>query len=196
MKKLLLFSFFLISIFVTAQELSYGPILGANFYDINNNNGSNSMQTDNSSSITFGAYGEYNFTEKIGIKTELLFLKTDFYYLPTKQPFNMNILSIAPNFKYDFGDKYRNGFYMLVGPKLAFATSVKSEGEDVKDSFETTIFGAQLGFGYRVLTFIDLQTKIDYDVTPFFKLDNGNKSKFFAAIISFNVDLAKIVSSK
>jgi hypothetical protein len=154
------------------------------------------MQTDNSNSITFGAYGEYNFTEKIGIKTELLFLKTDFYYLPTKQPFEMNILSIAPNFKYDFGDKYRKGFYMLVGPKLAFATSIKSEGEDVKDSFETIIFGAQLGFGYRVLTFIDLQAKIDYDVTPFFKLNNGNKSKFFAAIISFNVDLAKILSSK
>ncbi|WP_396184164.1 outer membrane beta-barrel protein [Flavobacterium sp.] len=196
MKKLLSFSFLLIFIFGTAQELSYGPILGANFYDINNNNGSNTMQTDNSNSITFGAYGEYNFTEKIGIKTELLFLKTDFYYLPTKQPFEMNILSIAPNFKYDFGDKYRKGFYMLVGPKLAFATSIKSEGEDVKDSFETIIFGAQLGFGYRVLTFIDLQAKIDYDVTPFFKLNNGNKSKFFAAIISFNVDLAKILSSK
>lgn len=194
MKKL----FYLFSILFTCnisaqQEFSYGVIIGNSFYTIANNNGTNSMNTDDYSTITFGGYGEYNFTEKTGVKTEILFAKNNFFYYTTKQPFEMNLLSIAPNFKYDFGETYRDGFYMLAGPKLAFITSVKSEGEDVKDSFETFNLGAQLGFGWRILKFIDLQTKLEYEVTPFFKLDNGDSSNFFNAIVTLNIDIAKMI---
>ena len=136
-----------------------------------------------------------SFTEKTGIKTEILFAKNTFFYYPTKQPFEMYILSISPNFKYDFGETYRDGFYMLAGPKLAFITGVKSEGEDVKDSFETFNLGAQLGFGWRLLKFFDIQTKLDYELTPFFKLNNGNKSNFFGAVISANIDLSRVLSN-
>ena len=196
MKKLLYIFAFLFTCYVSGQEeFSYGVVIGNSFYTIANNNGTNSMNTDDYSTITFGGYGEYNFTEKTGIKTEILFAKNIFFYYPTKQPFEMNILSIAPNFKYDFGETYRDGFYMLAGPKLAFITGVKSEWEDVKDSFETFNLGAQLGFGLRILKFIDIQTKLDYELTPFFKLNNGNKSNFFGAVISVNIDLSRLLSN-
>lgn len=196
MKKLLyLFAILFTCIVSAQQEFSYGLVIGNSFYTIANNNGTNGMNTDDYSTITFGGYGEYNFNEKTGIKTEILFAKNNFTYYPTKQLFEMSIMSIAPNFKYDFGETYREGIYLLAGPKLAFITSVKSEGEDAKDSFETFNFGAQLGFGWRILKFIDIQTKLDYELTPFFKLNNGNKSNFFGAVISVNIDLSRLLSN-
>lgn len=195
MKKLLILTLLFIITIVNAQEFSYGVVLGNSFYSIANNNGTNAMTTNDYSTITFGGYGEYNFTDNIGFKTDVLFVRNSFLYYPTKQPFEMNIVSIGPNLKYDFGEEYRKGFYMLIGPKLSFITSVESEGEDVKDSFETFNFGAQLGFGYRVFKYVDLQTKLEYDISPFFKLENGNKSNFFGAVVSANIDLAKLFSN-
>ena len=196
MKRLLTFMLLFAITIVNAQEFSYGVVLGNSFYTIANNNGTDGMTTDDYSTITFGGYGEYNFTDKIGIKTDILFAKNSFAYYPTKQPFEMSIVSLAPNLKYDFGDVYREGFYMLIGPKLSIITGVESDGEDVKDSFETFNFGAQLGFGYRVFKYVDLQTKLEYDISPFFKLENGNKSNFFGAVVSANIDLAKLFSNE
>jgi hypothetical protein len=195
MKKLLTFTILFTINIMSAQELSYGVVLGNSFYAIANNNGTNNMEVEDSSIFIIGGYGEYNITDNIGIKTDILYERKSFFYNPIMQPFQMNVVSLAPSFKYDFGKEYREGFYLLIGPKLSFVTSVESEGEDVKDSFETFNFGTQLGFSYRVLTFVDLQTKIEYDVSPFFKLENGRKSNFFGAVFSANIDLAKLFSN-
>ena len=80
MKKLLYIFAFLFTCYVSGQEeFSYGVVIGNSFYTIANNNGTNSMNTDDYSTITFGGYGEYNFTEKTGIKTEILFAKNIFF---------------------------------------------------------------------------------------------------------------------
>lgn len=197
MKKLFyLFTILFTCVVSAQQEFSYGVVLGNNFYTIENNNGTTTFETeDKVSSFALGGYSEYNFTENIGIKVDILFSKKEFIYFPNKQLFTMNFVDIAPNFKYDFGETYREGFYMLAGPKISLITNVKSEGEDVKDSFETLNFGAQLGFGWRILKFVDIQTKFDYELSPFFKLNNGNKSNFFGAVISANIDLTRVFSN-
>lgn len=197
MKKLLYIPIILFTCIVSAQqEFSYGVVVGNSFYTIGNNNGTTTFETeDKVSTFTIGGYSEYNFTENIGVKLDMLFSKKEFIYFPNKQVFEMNFIDIAPNFKYDFGETYREGFYLLAGPKISLITNVKSEGEDVKDSFETFNLGAQLGFGWRVLKFIDIQTKLDYELTPFFKLNNGNKSNFFGAVISANIDLSRLLSN-
>ncbi len=196
-KLLLLFTIFLTSTASAQHEFSYGVVIGNSFYTIGNNNGTTTFETeDKVSSFVIGGYSEYNFTENIGIKVDVLFSKKEFIYFPNKQIFTMNFVDIAPNFKYDFGETYRDGFYMLIGPKISLITNAKSEGEDVKDSFETFNLGAQLGFGWRIFKFVDIQTKLDYELTPFFKLNNGNKSNFFGAVISANIDLAKAFLNK
>jgi hypothetical protein len=202
MKKLLTFVILLTINIINAQEFSYGVVFGNSFYEAGNNNGTDSFQAINNSNFYLGVYGEYNFTEKIGIKTEINLNKKGVSYQATRDVFNIKgefefkYLEIAPNFKYDFGQEYRKGFYMLAGPKLSFMTSATSDGEDVKDSFETFNVGAQLGFGYRVFKYVDLQTKLEYDISPFFKLDNGHKSNFFGAVVSANIDLAKLFSNE
>jgi hypothetical protein len=194
MKKTLIIAILFANSLLKAQEFSYGLVFGNSFYGVANNNGTSPMTHDKYSTLTYGAYGEYYFTENIAIKNEILFSKYDFYYHITKQPFEMNFLTIAPNLKYDFGEVKQEGFYMLLGPKFSFITNVNSEGINVKNSFESIIYGVQLGFGYRVFKYIDLQTKLEYDLSPFFELENGNKSSFFHGVISANIDLAKIFS--
>lgn len=197
MRKIILILFILSFGFLEAQEFSYGVVLKSSFYHVGNNNGVNQFSTESkglNTSLTFGGYGEFNFSNNLGVKTELTYLKREIIYSKTEQLFTFSYFSIAPNFKYDFGDEYRQGFYMLVGPKISLMTSAKSEGEDVKESFENFLVGAQLGFGWRVFKYVDLETKFEYDLLPFFKLDNGNQSKFFGITIGATVDLERIIS--
>lgn len=201
MKNLLTFlTFFLLTI-ATAQEIpvekthefSYGVIIGSNFYNISNNSTIDSYVTKNiTPSIVYGGYGEYNFTKNIGVKLDAILYNKKFLYFTKNQTFKMSFVDISTNFKYNFGDTYRKGFYLLGGPKLSIITKVNSDDEDVKHHFETVNLGFQLGFGLRVYRFIDVQAKLEYEVTPFFKLENGHSSKFVNGIVSANIDLTRL----
>ncbi|MFC4738539.1 porin family protein [Flavobacterium ponti] len=191
---------FLASNLIKAQNISYGPVIGYALYEIGNNNGRYHFVTDKNKTVNFGAYLEYQFTDNLGLKTELIFNKKEAYYESSsftfpQDKFNFSFVEINPNLKYDFGQEYRKGFYMLLGPKISFLTKITLENEDVKDDFETFIYGGQLGFGYRIFKFIDLQTKIEYDIAPFIKFDNDRKSQFFGANISLNLDLEQLINS-
>lgn len=199
MKKTLFFCLILlISNLTHAQEISYGPLIGYSFYEIGNNNGTYSFESDKTNAVNFGAYAEYNFTDNVGIKTELLFNKKEAlyspYFLSEDIKFDFSFVEINPSFKFDFGQEYRKGFYMLLGPKFSFTTKATTEGEDVKDDFESFIYGAQLGFGYRIFKFIDIQTKLDYDIAPFIKFEDNKKSRFVGANISLNVDVERLIN--
>lgn len=176
-----------------AQNLSYGPLIGGNFYQSNNDSSANQFISDaNPFAINLGGYLEYNFNENIGIKTDLTFNKKELSYKSATN-FRLNFIDVSPNFKYDFGNEYRKGFYIIVGPRFSFLTNAEVEGEDASDIFNKTNIGVQLGLGQRIFNYIDIQGKFDYGITPFFEIES-NKSKFFGAYISLNVDLEKIIN--
>ena len=176
-----------------AQKLSYGALIGGNFYQSNNDSSSNQFLSDaNPFAINLGGYLEYNFNENIGVKTDLTFNKKELSY-ENSTNFKLNFIDVSPNLKYDFGNEYRKGFYMLIGPRFSFLTNAEVEGEDASDIFNKTNIGLQLGLGQRIFNYIDIQGKFDYGITPFFENEN-NKSKFFGAYISLNVDLEKIIN--
>lgn len=191
----LILSIILISNTIKAQQLSYGVIIGGIFYETANNNNSDLFSTAENFSANLGGYLEYNFNEKMGVKTEITFNKRQINYFQQDQEFKLNIIEISPDFKYDFGSKYREGFYMLAGPKISIISKAESQGTDVKKVFDTTYFGAQLGFGWRIFSVVDIQTKLGYELTPFYK-SGDRKSKFFDAGLSLNIDLQKIIDSK
>lgn len=175
-----------------AQNLSYGPLIGGNFYQSNNDGSSNQFASDaNTFTANLGGYIEYNFNENIGIKTDFTFNKKELNY-ENLTDFKLNFIDVSPNLKYDFGNEYRKGLYMIFGPRFSFLTKATADGSDASHVFKKTNIGLQLGLGQRVFNYIDIQGKFDYGITPFFENDN-NKSKFFGAYISLNVDLAKII---
>ena len=202
MKTLLhIFIFFSVAI-VTAQEaiiektnqFSYGIMIGGNFYNIANNNSADAYVPDDSSpTFIVGVFGEYNFTKNMGLKIDAIHYNKDFLFDTKDKLITMNFIDISTNFKYDFGEKYREGFYLLGGPKISIIADADSDNEDVKHHFELVNYGAQLGFGWRIYKCIDIQTKFEYELTPFFKLANGHNSKFFNAVISANIDIARLI---
>ena len=142
MKKLFfILSIFLVSLTATAQEFSYGFVLGANFYVSGNNNGTNIFTTTNKHvAPNLGGYAEYGFNERMGVKIEFTFNKKEVDYVTTnnsqtKYVFQMAFFEISPSFKYDFGNEYRKGFYMLLGPNLTrplgYAVIVSAEFHSV-----------------------------------------------------------------
>lgn len=198
-KTIILVSLFLAFSTSKAQEISYGLVLGGEAFMSANNSGGVRFSVKKSFITNFGGYAEYNFNNKIGIKTELTFNKKQVTYhyfvfdIPQKQAFDLSFFEISPSLKYDFGDEYRRGFYMLIGPKVSFITTVTADTEDAKKIFNTTNIGAHLGFGQRIAKIADLQLKLDYEITPFFETTKDRQSNFAGAYISLNIDIESII---
>src|SRR5690606_36355667 len=145
---------------IKAQDISYGLIFGVNFYnDQSSSGGPNDVFFDSGNDYfilqNFGAYFEYGFNKNMGAKLEMSFNKKSFVKgyanVSLNETYVFNFIDINPNFKYDFGDTYRHGFYMLIGPKVAFLTNAEFEGNDVKSDFESAYLAIDLGMGQRFL---------------------------------------------
>jgi len=182
-----------------SQELSYGLVLGTGVYAINNS-GLALMNTEGEFHPNLGAYAEYNFTNNIGVKTEIAYTtkkatsERDVFL--GKVDFDFSYIEITPAFKYDFGNEYRKGFYMTLGPRFSFMTSAKAEGiDDAKDLFKTMDIGGQLGLGYRLFRYFDLQAKVDIGMTPFFDIEYRDRAaSFFGGYLSLNIDLERMIN--
>lgn len=200
MNRLLLFAVALCCLSASAQKFSFGPIGGVNFYnDQNSTTGPNESFFDSGSvafaNVTFGAYGEYQIATHTGAKLEAVLNKQEFVKgrsnMSLNELYKFSFVDVNASFKYDFGE-YRKGFYLQIGPKVAFMTKAQLEGKDVKSEYKTVHLGATFAFGTRVLKYVDLQTKGDYGLTPFFK-DQYSPSKIFNVYVTAQVDIARII---
>ena len=202
-KKILFITCLLSISIIKAQEISYGIILGGNFYnDQSSNGGPNDVYFDSGNGDfivpNIGAYIEYEINHNIGAKLEITANKKSFEKgfanSDLGEVYDLNFIDINPNFKYDFGAEYRKGFYMLFGPKIALLTKAEHNGKDVKSDFENINLGLELGFGQRFLKFMEIECKVDYGLTPFFKMEGSKSSKLFGVYLSLNVDIERIVN--
>jgi hypothetical protein len=108
MKKINLCLVFLLFFAISkAQNLSYGPLLGGNFYQSNNDGSSNQFLSEaNPFTLNLGGYLEYNFNNNLGIKTDITIHKKELNY-ENSLDFTLNYIDVSPSFKYDFGKEYR-----------------------------------------------------------------------------------------
>jgi len=203
--KLLLAITFLLNQNLNAQKLSYGVILGGNFYnDQSSNSGPNDVYFDSGNDDfivpNLGGYLEYELAKNMGIKLELTnntkTFEKGFANHDLGEMYKLTFIDINPNFKYDFGNEYRKGFYMMLGPKFALLTKANFKGQNVTSDFEKVNIGLELGLGQRILKFIEIEGKFDYGLTPFYKADGSKPSKISGFYLSINVDIQKIVAPK
>ena len=189
-----------------AQTFSYGIMLGINT-SASASKGGGSFLNDRSSTFTnsgnyakpsFGAYAEYNFTEKWGIKTEVLFHNTVLEPTETRiGQLKISMIELSPNIKFDFGDEYRKGAYLIFGPKITLLNSIAYEGNDVDDNFNKTLIGIQTGIGGRMFQYIDLQFKLNYDFTSFYENPITNNNDFFlGANLHLGIDVERLLNKK
>ncbi|MES2748410.1 MAG: outer membrane beta-barrel protein [Bacteroidota bacterium] len=190
---------------INAQKLSYGVILGGNiFNDQSSNGGSNDVFWDSGNDDfivpNLGGYLEYELSKNMGLKLEITTnsksFDKGFANRSLDQMYKLNFIDINPNFKYDFGNEYRKGFYMMLGPKFALLTKAEFDGQNVTSEFEKVNIGLELGLGQRFLKFLEIEGKFDYGLTPFYKFPGSKPNKIMGFYISLNVDIQKIVASK
>lgn len=197
------FSFFNLS----AQKISYGVIFGGNiFNDQVSNSGPNDVYFDSGNDnfvvSNLGGYVEYELAATMGIKVEITYnqkvFEKGFANSDLGEMYQLSFIDINPNFKYDFGQEYRRGFYMLLGPKIALLTNAKFKNEniDVTADFESVNVGMELGAGQRFLKFLEIEGKLDYGLTPFYKAEGSIPNKLVGFYFSLNVDLERIINQK
>lgn len=201
MKRIVLFlAFYCIANTAISQTFSYGVVLGARASS-SASKGSPTFITNSGKIIqsNFGAYAEYNFTEKWGLKTEILFHKA---MLEPSDPFDdgqlkINMMEINPNMKFDFGTEYRKGGYFIAGPSITLLNKVTYEGEEMNEDFNKTLFGIQAGIGTRMLQYVDLEFKLNYDFTPFYKNPVTTNNDFFlGANLNLGIDIERLITKK
>ncbi|MCG2611982.1 PorT family protein [Flavobacterium sp. SM15] len=189
----------------TAQKLSYGVILGINFFnDQSSNGGPNDVFFDSGNDQfivpNLGGYLEYEATQNIGLKLELTAntktFEKGYANKSLGEQYKLSFIDFNPNFKYDFGSEYRKGFYMILGPKIAVLTKASFNSQNVTSDFEKVTLGLELGLGQRMLKFLEIEGKFDYGLTPFYKANGSKPNKIAGFYLSLHVDLQKIISSK
>ena len=153
--------------------------------------------------LNLGGYVEYQLNQNMGIKTEATFNRKTFAKGLSNQALNelytLNYVDVNPMFKYDFGSEYRQGFYMVLGPKFGILTNAKVDAPQNQDAntddFKTVYVNLDFGIGWRILKIMDVQGKVDYGLSPFYK-DQYNGCKIFGGYLSVNVDLQRIFFNK
>jgi hypothetical protein len=206
MRKFLLFASLIFAATSLAQNLSYGVVIGMNYYNDQRSNGGPGdvffdSGNDDFAILNLGGYLEYQFNANMGLKTSVTYNKKEFEKgfsnANLDEMYTLSYVDINPAFKYDFGQEYRRGFYMLLGPKFGVLVGDKVSAPDNPDAntddFKPVYVNLDLGIGWRIFKFIEIEGKIDYGLTPFYK-DEYNGCKIFGGYVSVNVDLERILN--
>lgn len=144
MKKVLLIT--AISIFglttAQAQNVEFGAKIGANFSSIYGDTANDIEMI--TSVINFGVYSEISINEKFSFQPELMYSIQG--YSVGDDIVSLNYLNVPLMGKYHLTKKLS----FEAGPQIGFLLSAKNENIDVKDSFKSIDFGANLGLEYKL----------------------------------------------
>jgi len=157
-----------------AQEFSYGFLLGGVVKDITTNEegfktyGSSTSPQITKFPLSIGLYGDYNFSENIGLLTNLFYSESaDGYESYTSRKASINL---QPLIKLDVSGDYSKGFYIVGGARSTFVlnrdleNNWKPDEKDIviKDFYKPINFGLNLGFGFSIGKYIGFQVIGDY----------------------------------
>ena len=172
MKKIVLLSFVFFAVLCAqSQNLSYGATFGASYYDfeINNSGGSITPGLVDKPNYHVGAYIDYQFSKRFGIKLNTLYNRSyesyTYRFISNYQDLNfiINSLQLIPHLKFDVETEYEKGFYFLAGPRFNFIISAKDQFDnDVKNFYKSTTIGAQFGFGINIARKFAIELLGDY----------------------------------
>lgn len=192
MKKIITGIVFFIALISEAQELNYGVALGGNLYDIYSNSALFDESGTKKIKLYIGGYADYGFTNNIGAKAIIAFNQKT---LDAGEIIDFSFLDISTSLKYSFGENYNEGFYLLLGPRFSLLLNAEFDGEDVKDNFENSNIGLQLGAGTTIYEFLELELRLDYGMTALYDFQ-GKDRKILGGILALNFNLEKLLNPR
>lgn len=208
MKKLITLSLFLLSfcLFTHAQKLSYGVILGGNAYDIEVK-GPLSGGTA-TSSLNFGAFAEYQLSDRFGVKTNFISNTTTERHSyniratdgsGTTRIFDeitLKTLQVHALLKYDFTDSYKTGMYLAGGLKLnsILDEEAKNDNHLLDGFYNKTNYVALLGFGINILKHFNVELLGDYTLSNMLNSDSS-KTKNLGLNLNIYINIASLINN-
>ncbi len=194
---------------LTAQEFSYGILLGGNFKDIEVEGeglyaGSGySAVNEPGVPINLGAYIDYPFTNSLGLKANIFYSKNkDEYQLAVAQyeSYDLDLinstLQFQPLVKFDVNKEYGKGFYLLAGPRISFVLDTydarNNFDQEAEDFYKSANFGGMFGFGFGIGEYIGFEVVGDYGLSNL--IDNDQfETTTAGAYANLYFDLSKLV---
>lgn len=154
MKKVLLSAFAVFAFVAATNAQDFGVKVGTNFANVG---GDDVEDTDSKFNFTFGLFGEFMLSDKIGLQPELEFSGQGFKYdvedggVTVEYKQKLGYINIPVLANVYLGEN----FFIQAGPYLGILTSAKQSvsgtlsltDEDNKDDFQSTDFGAKVGIG-------------------------------------------------
>lgn len=171
MKKILPILIVFFSVVTNAQQkgtVEFGANLGYNSATVS----SDEETADNGDGFNLGFSADYYFSDRWSIKGKLVYdqkgwnrgfiedLNTGIRY---KTNYNLDYLTIPVTANWHFGRK-RN-WYLHFGPYVGFLMRAEETafGTNVKEAFNTTDFGLDLGIGVKIPVSSKMKIHIEYD---------------------------------
>jgi opacity protein-like surface antigen len=138
MKKIILSAVAVLAFGFTNAQVKFGAKAALNVATLNGD------IEDASSLIGFqiGGFAEIKVSEKFAVQPELMYSAQG--TSGDDADINLNYLNIPVMAKFYVAD----AFSLEAGPQIGFLLSAKGDGEDMKDFFNSTDFGLNLGAGY------------------------------------------------
>lgn len=134
--------------FANAQDVKFGVKAGLNFANLTGDAEDNSMRV----SFHVGGLAEIKLSNKFAIQPELLFSSQGAKFdtnTSEKLVYDLSYINVPVLAKFYATPQ----FYLEAGPQIGFIVSAKAkydgDSEDIKNSFNSTDFGLNIGGGYN-----------------------------------------------
>lgn len=191
---------FLLCQSLTAQELSYGPMIGFTGYDVNINGPINGGA--GFSSLNFGGFIDYQLNPSFGVRGSINYssVKEDNYGSTANRQWTLffeeakiQMLQLNGLVRFDVNKSYNKGFYLTSGLKLSNVLNVKIDGAKNDDFYAKNYLNFMFGFGVmskdhigiEIIPEINVSNTLDY-------FSDTNTSKNYGATINLTYNLDSI----
>jgi hypothetical protein len=131
----------------TAQHVNVGIKAGANFYNVNNDNGA---EYDTKTGFHAGLLGHIHLAPQLALQPEVVYSTQGAKWTTSnvKTKLNLDYINVPVLLQYMFD----NGFRLQAGPQVGFLVKGKADingvETDVKDDLKSVDFGIGAGVGY------------------------------------------------
>ena len=131
----------------SAQHVNIGIKAGANFYNVNNDNG---VEFDTKTGFHAGLLGHIHLAPQLALQPEVVYSSQGAKYVSNgvDTKYNLDYINVPVLLQYMFD----NGFRLQAGPQVGFLVSSKTEANGVKTDYKEQTnaidFGIGAGVGY------------------------------------------------
>lgn len=189
MRKIIIVLFLTCITNVTAQNITYGVLVGGHIYDIITPKADKGFRGYKGYTIfnrgglpgDIGIFLDAKINESLGIKTNIFHSQSYDEYgdrnrLYGNGDYVVSSIQIQPALKIDANKQYGKGFYFLTGLRLNYIlkTTYDRDDENISGIYKKTNYGIQGGFGFMFSRLIGFEVRGDVGISNM--LDSSKRS--------------------